>query len=291
MRPPARGRKAATVAIVAVLGVVVVVLSGMALMRSQPTPPDSSPSELSAVTPTPRDSPTPTPVSSPVAPAEQRFLAFSGDSAWRATAGSCEGAVPLLQRQNDQGEWVDIVPREHTLRQIASLDAYQDGAELVGGMEDACATASLRTFSAGAAWEAYPDALARSRYLDLANPGILHSPAGEIATPCADAAGLRAWGEVVALICDGQAWQQTDATWAALAPTNVKALAVDDTDLIIGHQTPDCDGLALTRASGATTTVIGCAADVDTALPIAIAPTDSGIAVWAADNVIEVAEG
>lgn len=291
---PTTTRRAATIAVVAVLGVVVIVLSVLALTRPQPEVADGSPAPLSTFSPTPSATPTPTatptPSSAAVSRADERFLSFAGGSGWRATAGSCEGTAPVLQRMDDAGAWVDVVPREHRLRQIASLDAYADGAELVGGVDDGCIAASLRSFSAGVAWESYPDALALSRYIDLSDPALVHTRAGDIAAPCAAATGLRAWGDVVALICDGQAWRQTDDTWTALEPTGVRALAIDDTDLIIGHESAECAGLALTRIAGDTSSAIGCAEGVDVAQPLAVASVDGGVAVWAGDEIIEVNE-
>lgn len=294
MRPPTTGRKVAAISIIAILGIVVVVLSAMALLRSQPAASDSNAEPLPALSPTPSATPTPTPTANPtpataaVNRADERFLSYVGESAWRASAGSCDGAAPVLQRMNDGGEWADVATQAHELRQIASLDAHEDGAELVGGVAEACTPASLRSFSAGAQWESYEDTLARSRYLDLADPGVVHTRIGEIAAPCVDATGLRAWGELVALVCDGQAWRQTNETWTALELTNVKTLAIDDAELIIGHQSDDCAGLALSRVSGTATAVIGCAENVDVAQPIAVAATDDGVAVWAADNIVRI---
>ena len=291
MGPFTAGRKAGAVAVIAVLGVIVAALCVMALTRPQQTATAVSPEPLPVLTPTPSATPTPTPAPAPVQMnrADERFLSVVGESAWRATAGSCTGDAPLLQRMNEQGDWVDVVPGENAPRQIASLDAHSDGAELVGGVDELCSPASLRTFSAGAEWQPYEDALARSRYVALIDPAIVHTRAGDIAAPCADATGLRAWGDIVALVCDEQAWQQTDDAWTALEFVSVKALAIADSDLIIGHQTADCTGLALTRASGAENTTVGCAENVDVAQPIAVAATDNGVVVWAADRMIEVA--
>lgn len=295
MRPPTRGRKAVAVAIIVVLGVVVAVLSAMALARSQAAAPESTAEPLAVLSPAPTATPasiatpTPTPPAVQMDRADERFLSFNGASAWRATAGSCAGDAPLLQRMNDQGVWVDVVSRAGAPRQIASLDAYGDGAELVGGVDDACTTASLRTFSAGAEWASYDGALALSRYLNLTDAAVVHTRAGDIAAPCANATGLRALRDVVALVCDGQAWLQTADAWTALGLTNVKSLTIDDTDLIIGHQTADCSGLTLTRVSGADITAIGCADGVDATQPMALATDGDGLVVWVGDEMIEVA--
>lgn len=293
MPPPTRGRKAAAIAVIVVLGIVVAVLCAIALSRPQAATPDSSAEPLPALSPTPSatSSPTPTPTTPPAQMdrADERFLSFNGTSAWRATAGSCAGEAPLLQRMDNQGVWVDVVARANAPRQVASLDAYSDGVELVAGVDDACTTASLRTFSAGAEWASYDGALARSRYLDLADAGIVHTRAGDIAAPCMNATGLRASGDIVALICDEQAWLQTEDEWTALALTNVKVLAIDDTDVIIGNQSPDCTGLALSRVSGTENTSIGCADGVEATQPMALAVVDDGLVVWVGDEMIEVA--
>lgn len=291
MREASTGRRVIVIAAIAVLGVVVAVLAGMALTRAQPVASDVTPEVFTTVAPTPSATPTPTPTPIPDASlnrADERFLSFVGASGWRATAGACDGAAPLLQRMSGTGEWADVAPRGNDVRQIASLDAYADGVEFIGGVGDACAAMALRTFSGGAAWESYEGSLARSRYVDLINPALVRTRAGEIAAPCTDAAGLRAWGATVAVICDGQAWRQSNETWTALAPTNVKALAIDDAELIIGHQSNACAGLTLTRLSGDDAVEVLCAENVDPTQPVAIAPTGDSVAVWAADNVIEV---
>lgn len=295
MRPPTRGRKAAAIAVVVVLGAVVAVLCAIALFRPQAAATDGDAEPLPALSPTPSatsspaTTPTPTPPPAQMDRADERFLSFNGTSAWRATAGSCAGEAPLLQRMNNQGVWVDVVSRANAPRQVASLDAYSDGAELVAGVDDACTTASLRTFSAGAEWASYDGALARSRYIDLTDAGIVHTSDGDIAAPCMNATGLRASGDVVALICDEQAWLQTEDAWTALALTNVKVLAIDDADVIIGNQSADCTGLTLTRVSGTENTTIGCADSVDATQPMALAAADDGLVVWVGDEMIEVA--
>lgn len=292
MPAPSIGRKVVSGVVVAVLGIVVVVLSVLALtqVRTTPTTTASTPAPTKTVTPEP--STTPTPTSTPVAPigsrADERFLSFAGSIGWRATAGSCSGAAPVFQRLDGEGTWVDVLPREITVRQIASLDALTDGAEFVGAVDDDCTAVSLRTFSAGAEWASYDGTLQRTRYVTPADPAMVHTRAGDIAAPCTNPTSLRARGDAVALICDHQAWRKTDATWTALTIADAQALAIDATGLIIGHVSGECTGLALTRVTADDTAVIGCAENVDPTQPLAVAATDNGVAVWAGDSIIEV---
>ncbi|WP_448710936.1 hypothetical protein [Microbacterium profundi] len=289
------GRRVASITVIAALTVVVVTLSVMALSSARTPQTSASPGPVMTlaptVTPTPTAVPTPTPTASrsTIDRASERFLSFAGTSGWRATAGSCDGAAPVIQRIDVQGNWVDVVSREFTVRQIASLDAHADGAELVGGVDDACTAASLRTFSAGAEWTSYDGALAQSRYVMFTDPATVHTRNGDIAAPCADPIGLRASGDVAALICDEQAWVQSDATWTALPAVAVKALTIDGADIIIGHVSAECTGLALTRIGSEENTVLGCAENVDANQPLALAINDNGFAVWAGDTIVEVA--
>ncbi|MFS2242868.1 hypothetical protein [Microbacterium sp. OR16] len=293
MRSTRTGRRAVGIAAIVVLSVAVVALSTLALSHTRTARvaaadermPVPAPSETSSPSP----STTPTPTTPAAAPrAEERFLSFSGASAWRATAGSCEGAAPVLQRLDGRGEWVGIAPRGQAIGEIVSLDAYADGAEFVAGVDTACTPVALRTFTAGEAWAPRPDSLARSRYITPGAADVVHTRTGDVAAPCAAASGLRARGEVVALICDGRAWSRTGDQWQPLAPADAVAVAVDDTDILIGHRSPECAGLAVTRVSGDASSAAGCAPGVDSSLPVAIAPRGDDIVVWAADDIIEV---
>lgn len=289
------GRRAISIAVIVVLAVVVATLSIMALSNSRSpstaaTPEPSMTVSAAAPSPTPTVTPTPTEQTAAVSRADERFLSYAGTNGWRAIAGACGGAAPVLQRIDDQGAWIDITPSGFDLQQIASLDAYPDGAELVAGVDDACTATSLRTFSAGSEWTTYDGSLAQSRYVMLDDPTLVHTRAGDITAPCAEPTGLRASGEVAALVCDEQAWVQADAEWTALPIASVRALAIDATDLVIGHVTDECSGLALTRIAGEANTTIGCAEDIDAAAPLAVAATDSGVAVWAGDSILEVSE-
>lgn len=292
MPAPSTGRRIASIAVIAVLGIVVVTLSVLALSqaRTAPITAPTTPAETATPEPsiTPSSTPTPTPAATIGNRADERFLSFAGSTGWRATAGSCSDAAPLLQRLNAEGEWVDIVPRELDVRHIASLDAHTDGAQFVGGVDEDCTAESFRTFSAGAEWTSYEGTLQQSRYVTLTDPAIVHTRAGDIAAPCANPTGLRALGEVVALICDEQAWRMADAAWTALPVTNAKALAIDAAALIVGHVAAECNGLTLTRVDSDGNNTIGCAEDVDATQPLAVATTDSGVAVWAGDSIIEV---
>lgn len=293
MRPSRTGRRVVGIAIIVVLSVAVVGLSALALSHTRAPRVVAADEQMMVAPPSPTPSTTPVASPEPTTPApvprsEERFLSFAGESAWRATAGSCDGAAPVLQRLDARGEWVDIVTRGHDVRQIASLDAYADGAEFVAGVDAGCAPIALRTFSAGDAWAPRPDSLARSRYVTVDAPDVVHTRAGDVAAPCASATGLRARGELVVLVCDGQAWSRTGDQWLPLAPADVAAVAVNEADILIGHTTPDCAGLSVTRVSGDASTPVGCAAGVDSTLPVAIAQRGDDVVVWAADDIIEV---
>ncbi|MFD5213440.1 hypothetical protein [Microbacterium sp. NPDC058345] len=296
MPPTSTGRRVALTVVIVVLAVVVATLSVMALTSSRAPQSASTPQPIvsltpqTTVTPTVTPKPTPTATATPAVQdrAAERFLSFAGSSGWRATAGSCGGDAPLLQRLDAQGAWVDVVPSDVEMRQIASVDAYPDGAELVASVDDECTAASLRTFSAGAEWTSYDGSLERSRYITLDDPALVHTRAGDLAAPCATPRGLRASGDVVALICDDQAWLLTESTWAVQPTPAVRALTIDSGDLVVGHVTAECAGLAVTRFSSGESSDLGCAENVDATQPIAMAPTAGAIVVWAGDSIVEV---
>ncbi len=86
-----------------------------------------------------------------IARSEERFFAIGDGAWWRATAGSCGTAEPLIERSTDAGAtWIDVTPRYRNIGQIASLDPLAGTeAEMVSSMGEACETQALRTYTQG----------------------------------------------------------------------------------------------------------------------------------------------
>ncbi|MCR2764229.1 hypothetical protein NQ152_12015 [Microbacterium sp. zg.B48] len=181
-----------------------------------------------------------------------------------------------------------MTPVYRGIAQIASLDGVAvDAVEVVAAIGPACKTEAMRSFTNGQYWEAYPDVLASSRYIDLLDPSIVQLPSGPVAAPCIHPHGFRALLSVAGLICDDHAFVLLDETWVRLPTRKVAAIAVAGSDLLVAHAEEGCSGLALTRfiaADSAQPVPEGCAEGVDIHSPVAIASDAVGTLVWSPDS-------
>lgn len=289
-----RGAQVSAVVAVAALAVGVGALSISALEKANPgrsaqtaAPVPSFTLGVQTASPTP--TPTPTPAVA-VARADERLLSSVSGTLWRATAGACGGVAPTLERSRDGVTWTDVTPFSTGLAQIASLDGLAvDGAEVVGATGAACQPQALRSYTDGQFWDTYPDVLALSRYVDPADPSVVHLATGRVAAPCPDARSLRARGSVVSLICDGVAYARAADQWLALPVSDSASVAIDGSDVLVAHVGDGCLGLAVTRFVGADPArplAAGCADGIDPELPAAIASTPGGTLVWSGDVMI-----
>ncbi|MFG6446510.1 hypothetical protein ACFXQA_14715 [Microbacterium sp. P07] len=299
--------------LVAVLSIATVVLVVLALQSVRPTnvdggaspqptysfgsDPTPSASTTTSPAPTASTAPTTTPSAAPGASypgAETRYLSIGSNGWWRATAGECGGAAPLVEHSTDAGRtWEDVTPYYRGLAEVASLDAFAGSeAEMVAAVGGACEVQALRTFTQGEFWQPYPEVLAASRYLDPADPASAVVRGTRMAAPCAEPASFRAAGDVVAVDCDGAvSVLGSSNAWQPLPATGAVALAATGETVLTAAPAEGCAGVAVTRWSGegfATTTPLGCAADVDPAAPLAVAALDDGAVVWSGDRVIPV---
>ena len=167
---------------IAVLVTAVVVLAWAALQHANP---ESGSGEAEPV-PTftlgvQTQTPTPTPTASGVALEQTRFLSIGSEAWWRATAGSCSGPAPVVERSSDHGAtWIDVTPAYLGIAQVQTLEAFSArDAQLVAAMAG-CAPHALRTYTRGEFWDSYPDVLAASRHIDPQDPGSVHFPAGPV---------------------------------------------------------------------------------------------------------------
>ncbi|WP_349426429.1 hypothetical protein [Microbacterium sp. LWS13-1.2] len=282
-------------AITGVLALVVVV-TVLALAAYQHANPDAARSEAQPV-PTfsvgvRTQTPTPTPTASAVDLTQARMLAIGSEVWWRATAGSCAGPAPVVERSYDQGAtWTDVTPAYLGIAQVQTLEAFSArDAELVGATAG-CEPQALRTYTRGEFWDSYPDVLAASRYVDLRDAGSVQLPSGPVPAPCPAAFGLHASGDVVALVCDGRAWSWSAGQWAALAPERALAVAVDDSDILVAHQADDCAGIAIARVAAdmsGVASAVGCVEGTDAAGPVAIAARGDGVVAWIGDALVGI---
>ncbi|WP_019181004.1 hypothetical protein [Microbacterium yannicii] len=293
MRSWGPSRWIATAAI-ALLAIVVGVLAYAAYQRANPDiDPDAAvpaPS-FSLGVQTPAATPTPTPAApGAVALDAQRFLSIGGIQWWRATAGACDGAAPLIERSPDRGEtWFDVTPTYRGILQVQSLDAFSaEDAEMVAAMAG-CETQALRTYTYGEFWEPYPEVLAASRFVVASDAATVVLPSGPVPAPCAQAWGFRASGDTAALLCEGSAWRLSAEEWEQLPVERAVALTIDGTDVLVAHGSSDCAGIALARATPESLSPVGCAEGLDPSAPTAIDLSGSDLHLWSADSLSVVA--
>jgi len=279
------------VAVVAVALVIAAVLRNHAAAASGAAAPlpsftDASPS----ATPTA----TPTPTHTPIDRAAERFFAVAPDALWRATAGECGKTEPVVERSTDRGQtWTDVTPHYRDIAQVASLDQIAErAAAMVTELGDDCTPTGIRTFTDGRFWEPFDAVIDDAHYLSFTDAAKVVSPGGDYAAPCNDAHGLRAAGDIEALICDGTAYERSADKWMPLPQKNALAVAVFSGDLYVASAgEKDCAGIAITRFTDAEpdrSESAGCAADATAKGSIAIGPSSLGTFVWSADTVILV---
>lgn len=214
--------------------------------------------------------------------ADERFLAVGEGVMWRATAGTCGSAAPVVERSDDDGaEWVDVTPTYRDIAGVRDLAPFADTqADLVADMGEDCETQALRTFTSGEFWSPYEDLLARSTYrVD----GTVFDDGERYDAPCDEPWGLRATRELSSLICDGTASAYRDGEWDELAD-GVIAVAVHDGAVFAASVVTECEGVQVTRHAEETD-VVGCVTTADAEAPAALAVTDDAVWLWSGDSL------
>lgn len=243
-----QGRRVWIAVGVAVLAIVTIVLSVVALGQFRAAP-DAAPTPLATPLPTPSDdavTPEPTPPAPPrVVPAPVRLLgAVDAERAYRVTAGTCPEPVASAAFTSDSGatwEGMDLVGITNSAANLAFVELDRLYASMVTLAGDTCAPQGIRTYVGGTNWETSPDVLAGAWWFDSRNPAIVHSPDGDVAAPCTVAA-LAPAGEGAAVLCsDEQVFVTSDrgATWPVAATvTGASAIArgVDGFDVLVLNQ-------------------------------------------------------
>lgn len=252
-------------------------------------------------TPTASASPTPTPA--PTANVDgapgsaERFLSVGADAMWRATAGTCGGAAPVVERSSDGGTtWQTVTPTAKGAAQVLSLTSFGGrNATAVTALGAGCTLNTLRTYTDGRFWEPYPDIFAVDTYV-LPGERAVIVDGTRIAAPCATPWGLRSADSTTALVCDGTAYRLDGQNWTSLA-TPARAVAVAARSVYVAQTDAACTGIRITAhaTDGDAATDLGCtaldAADAGAPLALDASSSASGTALtlWAGSRLIDIA--
>ena len=279
--------------VVLVIGTIVLTLLALDHVSTRTLDRDVAPaptfSQPAAQTP----SPTPTETSASAASydrSQERFLAVSAGVWWRGTAGECGVSDPLLERSADSGEtWIDFTPHYLEIGQLVALHPFADGqAQIVALMGEACEVQALRTFTQGQFWESYPEVLAGLRYVDPTEASNIVTPDSRLVAPCHDTRSLHAAGALMVTVCDGTAYVLGENDeWVALPLSHVSSANVRDDEIVVSHDSEQCNGVAITRFAMTDYDMPqdeGCADDVDPSDPIAIADSGEGSLIWSGNT-------
>ncbi len=276
---------------VGVLAIGVGVLSVLALQStaSSESPESAGPAPTfdfgDRATTSPSASATPSPTSTSTTSTPERFLAVDGSDLWRATSGACGGAAPEVEYSTDGGEsWAEVTPAAAV--QVMSLATFGEGqAEAVAATDAACTPAALRTYTAGRAWESYPQMLAGATFVSPTDRSTVVVAGAAMTAPCADARSARTSRTATGIVCDGTAFLWADGEWMSLAAGAVALDAVAGT-IVVAHVSDACrSGVTVTQFTGTSGDELGCVSDVDAASPAAISVLGDDLVFWSGDNV------
>ncbi|MCU1438791.1 MAG: hypothetical protein JWP66_1878 [Naasia sp.] len=240
----------------------------------------------------PTDPANPEPSEAPGTPvaAARHLSAFDELTAWRSYGGSCPADPAAAETTTDGGViWSGRDPASATgAAGILRIEASNPGLVYLVSQDPAsdCAPVYLASYNGGEQFQAYPDRVAGTWYLDVA-AAQLHAPGGPVPGPCTvTAIAPRNSAEAAVLCAEGGVNRTSDggATWGpALAVEG--ALALDDAGagyVVAVAGRDGCAGVQVLPLDGAPD---GDAGDPGECLPAeydaaSVAISSGGDAVW-----------
>lgn len=291
---------------VSVLAIVVIALSFLALNQNRSVAeagsiPGISDSSVEVVQ-APADAPASASQFESVAVPNRVMAAVDGNSAVRVAATTCP--VPsTIEISDDAGatwEPLEVAGVSTVQRITAGSDAF---ISLIGLAADGCRPAYERSFTGGVAWEAAPDELSASWFVDPANRSVLHAPAGDRPAPCAAVVQLAVIDESsAAVLCDDASVHATIDSGASWLPSETVAgaaaigvgrdrylVAVVDRNGCAGAQVV---GMGTTDTGLVRGTAGACLSAAVASGDTAIASADDGVTwLWAGDTLARSEDG
>ena len=232
-------------------------------------------------------------------PPSRLLSAVDENMAWRAATGACPATLASPELTTDGGAtW-----KSTDATGLAKVTAVQrlvvtseSVVELVGLAESDCAPQFVKTFVAGDNYSSYPEQLAGTWFIDPADRGTIHSPAGIAKAPCETVVTLAVRDDrsAAALCADGRIFFTSDAAaWSVASPIpGVVNLTGTDTGYLAGAVgRAECSGVkVLMLTSALESTDAGCflSASPPASLSgnVALSGADGTIWLWVNDALI-----
>ncbi|WP_157071408.1 hypothetical protein [Curtobacterium ammoniigenes] len=302
--------------VIVILIIIDLVLVVLALQKTAPQPattPGPIPTFTSPASPVPSPSGTVTPgagagagaaAASPSSTAstatavtgvagDRMLSAVSATEAWRATAGACDGAAPLLEHSTDGGVTWNAVQLPASVQAIAGLRASTAHVAILGATGTACTAQDFVSTNAGGTWSPSSDpSVAGAGLLS----GSVHLTSGStVAAPCSGAFAVFEGNTTTTVLCpDVLVWRSGTGAWVHVPVTGLAALTVNGSSYTIARQgVAGCSGIAVDSmvaygvTPASTLKQLGCASKLTSngGGPVAIAQTGSDVWLWGGSSV------
>ncbi|MGW4928032.1 hypothetical protein ACWEOH_02675 [Agromyces sp. NPDC004153] len=289
------GVSLATLALVTV-GLTFLALTQRSEVQAAGSTPGATPRQTAPAEPSAAPAQVPPTQAMVVIPPTRVIDAIDASTAVRAASTTCPEPTTLEITADAGAGWETTEATGLASLQRLSADA-EGFVSAIGLGVDGCGPAYERSFTSGDAWERVPGELAASWFIDPANRAGMHTPAGDVAAPCAAVLQVAVVDEATAaVLCeDGtvHATGDSGATWAATAPIpGVGALgATSDGYWVVVVDQNGCAGAqvaAVTVADGAAQvgSAGGC---LEAAVPAGAVAVDGAVDgstwVWAGDRI------
>ena len=290
---------------IGILAVAALVVSVLALTQYRGGPTDAAASPMPSMTfpaPVLTEEPAETSPPEPVtAVAPTRLLAAQdGAVVYRATVGACPEPRTSFEFSNDGGSTWQAGDVTGSTDSTAALTLSIGGPQFVQMVTlsaQGCAPQYIRSFVSGIDWEVFNSDLPAAWYLNPGTPGTVHSPQGELPTPC-EAVAVSGAGPRAAVLCDDATLvTTTDAatTWGApIAVPGAAAITLSPIGYRIAVLNSEaCLGIQVLEVADGVLSPPGACLSV-TAAPGEVAITtasDGSVYVWAGDTLARSTEG
>lgn len=296
-RAPANsGRLVLVATAVVALVAVDVALVAVALARNEPVsnvPAGPVPTFTSTRSPSSGTTSTPGPAGTARATsATPRYLEpLDGQTAWRATSGTCGGEPGVLERTSDAGHDWTVVGLAGRGGSIVGLRADDEGVSVALRSGTDCVLGVRRSTDDGQTWRDADDGAAGAV---VDGRALLLSP-GRTVSPCGQAVAVYEGSETTTVVCgDGTVrWRRGTGAWVTVQAVGVRALADAGSSYVLARTSvPGCDGVrvdslpAVDVRPTTTPTRLGCV-DQGSAQsgPEAIGWADGTAWIWTGDHV------